>query len=364
VLVGVLIANAAIFTLLGVVLLRRRVISPLMRLAGAARSVAAGGFDARIPVEGTREMVEVGTVFNEMTEALARRTGALEKAVADLRDTNRSLRRARAGLDRAERLASVGSLAAGVAHEVGNPMGALLAFLDLIERDPGLREESRRHLAQAREQGGRVRHILRQLLDFSSPPRAALEPVDLAELAEQTAALVRAQRRYADVAIEVVCEGAPERAQAESAVVAQILLNLVLNAADAVRGADSPRVALRVRAAPLELRRDEADAGAAEREVFDAVECTISDNGPGIPPEIRERVFDPFFTTKSPGEGTGLGLANAQRLAEELGGRLELVEPAAGEGAVFALRLPIAAGEAAMQRQRAGGRTRSGRAPR
>jgi signal transduction histidine kinase len=345
VLAGVLVINAVIFTLLGGVLLRRRVISPLRRLSGAARAVEAGGFDARLPIEGTREMAELTSVFNDMTEALAKRTGALEKAVSDLRDANRRLRRARVGLDRAERLASVGSLAAGVAHEVGNPMGALLAFLDLVGRDPNLSEESRQHLAQAREQGGRVRSILRQLLDFSSPPRAVLEPVDLASIAAQTAAMVRAQRRYAGVEIEVLCEGVVEPVCAESGVVAQILLNLVLNAADAVHGRAAPRVELRIRAIPLQVRDGEDGTSAGKRRHFDAVECLVTDNGPGIPAELRERIFAPFFTTKPPGEGTGLGLANALRLAEEMGGQLELLDPEPGRGGCFALRLPVASGE-------------------
>lgn len=344
---ALVVLDVAVFTAFGATVLRRRVVLPLQRLAAAARGLAAGGFDARVPEEGPRESVEVAAAFNEMSEALAARTAALEKAVADLRATNTELRRARAGLDRAERLAAVGRLAAGVAHEVGNPMGALLAFVDLAGRDPGLAPASREHLARAAEQGERVRRILRQLLDFARPgaPRPAPRPLDLAAAAREAVTLVQAQSRYAGLRFDVGEEGAPPPALGDPAGVAQILLNLLLNAADAVRAGGGTAVTLTVRPAVLAARAGEPREAARARRAPDAVECVVADDGAGIAPEDRERIFDPFFTTKEPGEGTGLGLSNSLRLAEEMAGALELVEPPEGRRTAFALRLPAAAGE-------------------
>ena len=287
--------------------------------------------------EGVRETAELARAFNAMSAALARRTGALEKAVADLSESNQRLREARAGLDRAERLAAVGRLAAGVAHEVGNPMGAILAFLDLARRDTGLVAGTRGYLERATGEAERVRRILRQLLDFSRPPRAVPVPVDLVRSCEETAALVRTQSRYKRVQIDVAGENDPPRAHADPAIVTQILLNLVLNAADAVREVDEPGILLSVRAA--DRSRDpmsESPAGVA------FVECEIADNGAGIPEEYRERIFDPFYSSKEPGEGTGLGLSNALRLAEQLEGQLELLPASPERGAAFVLRLPVA----------------------
>jgi len=342
VLASALLCALCVFTGFGAYVLRGSLVLPLERLAGAARAIGAGELAARAPVLGTREIAEVAQAFNAMGEALARRSEALEKAVADLRESNQRLRDARAGLDRAERLAAVGRLAAGVAHEVGNPMGALLAFMDLASRDPGLGAGGREHLSRGQREGERVRRILRQLLDFSSPPRGARVPIDLARLCEETAALVRAQQRYARIRIEVAAEGQPPPALADPSGVAQIVLNLLVNAADALcQGSPEPGIRVTVRPALARVRAgDPGREAAASRRRPDAVECVVEDNGPGIAEEDRERVFDPFFTTKPPGEGTGLGLANAVRFAEEFGGTLELLPARREGGAVFVLRLP------------------------
>jgi signal transduction histidine kinase len=341
---AMVVADVLVFTAFGAYLLRRRIVLPLQRLSAAAREVAGGALETRVPVAGAREAAEVGRSFNEMTDALEGRTGALEKAVVELRGANRDLRRARAGLDRAERLAAVGRLAAGVAHEVGNPIGAILAFLDLASRDSGISDATRAYLERAGREGERVRTILRQLLDFSRPPRPTPTSLDLATLADQTVALVSAQRRYDGICFGVERDGAPPPVRADSSAVMQILLNLIVNAADAVAGVPEPSVMLRVRPSVLQVRTGDDAEGAIERRTPDAVECVVADNGCGIPEADRERVFDPFFTSKPPGEGTGLGLSNAQRLAEELDGRLELVAPPEGARTAFALRLPTAAG--------------------
>jgi signal transduction histidine kinase len=246
------------------------------------------------------------------------------------------------GLDRAERLAAVGRLAAGVAHEVGNPIGAILALLDLASRDSEMSEASREHLERAGREGQRVRTILRQLLDFSRPPRATPSSLDLATLAHETIALVSAQRRYDGIRFDIHSEGTPPPVMADSSAVTQILLNLVMNAVDAVAGFPEPRVTLWIRPTALQLRAGDEAQTALKRRTPDGVECLVADNGCGIPEADRERIFDPFFTSKPPGEGTGLGLATAVRLAEDLDGQLELVPPPEGAHTAFALRLHAA----------------------
>ena len=285
--------------------------------------------------------------FNRMGSALEERNAALEKAVTDLRDANANLRHARAGLDRAERLAAVGSLAAGVAHEVGNPMAAVLTFVELAKRE-GEKRELGEHgmqlLAKAAREGERVRVILAQLLDFSKPPRMEKRAVDLVGAVEQTLDLVRSQTRYVGVSFALECApefdaGAPA-ISADRGVLAQVLLNLVINAADATKG-HGERVVVRL--APCvfaERRGDRAGTGVGGR--WDAIECAVCDDGPGVPDDVRARIFDPFFTTKEPGEGTGLGLANVQRFVEQLDATVECDRCEALGGAAFRVRFPIA----------------------
>jgi len=341
---AVALASALVFTAFGAGLIRRRVVEPVARVAAAARAIADGQRGARVPSAGARETAELAAAFNEMTSALEGRSEELEKAVHELRAANRSLRNAEAGLARAERLAAVGRLAAGIAHEVGNPMGALLSFLELVDRDAGLSTSSRTSLRRAREQVERVRVILRQLLDFSRPAAPRLAPTDVAAVAEETLALVRPQRRYGALRFEIAREDGTPLARADAGALAQVLLNLLLNAADAVlctRGDGATgRVRVRIRPAALATRRGDASDAARARRQADAVECLVEDDGPGVPPEDRERVFDPFYTTRPPGEGTGLGLANAVRLVEEQGGSLGLGDSPELGGACFTLRLP------------------------
>jgi len=324
VLCALILVDVLVFGLFGSTLLRRRVVGPLRHLAAAVREIGDGDLPATVPTDGACEIAELGTAFNEMQTALAARTGALEKAVGDLRSANSRLRRAREGLDRAERLAMVGSLAAGVAHEVGNPMGALLAFLDMGARDPGLSEKAKHSLDRAAEQGERVRMILRQLLDFSRAPQVQHVAISLAEIAQQVVELVSAQRAYSEIEFEVVAERNLPPARGDRSLASQILLNLVLNAAAALEDRDNRRIRLDVRVGVAHDRDGDWQSEWAQRRVADCIVCWVEDSGPGVVLEDPERIFDPFFTTKAPGEGTGLGLANARRLAEEMGGRVEL----------------------------------------
>ena len=336
-----LLVDCLVFTLLGVYLLRGRVVLPLRRLLAAAESIADAGPGTRVPVEGAGEAADLARAFNAMSEALERRSNALTKAVSELRETNEQLRRARAGLDRAERLAAVGRLAAGVAHEVGNPMAAMLSFLEIVSRDESVAGTSRRCLDRAAAQGQRVRVILRQLLDFSRPPRGSRCCVDLERAVEQAFALVHAQKRYAGVVMELDSREGVASVLADESMLAQILLNLVVNAADATAGRSEPRIEVSLRPTCLRLRASDDDGVGVAGRRPDAVECEIADNGPGVPEESRERIFDPFFTTKAPGDGTGLGLANAQRLAEELGGTIVYAPSERLGGASFRLCLPV-----------------------
>jgi signal transduction histidine kinase len=277
----------------------RRVTDPSLALAKAAKRVAAGDLEGP-PVDAGAPGTEVAMLadaFNQMTSSLRNRR---DQVVAQ------------------EKMATVGRLAAGVAHEVGNPLAAVLGFVEILipdEKDA----ERRDMLERIRKETGRIRDIISDLLDYSRPRTDVPEAVVLAEVVDVALGLVRPQARFRDVAVTTeLPEGLPAVSAAAPRLV-QVMLNLLLNAADAMGG--SGKIAISAKAL-------DGDAGVA---------LFVSDSGPGVPEGDRDKIFDPFFTTKEPGKGTGLGLAVSRSIAQGFGGDLLLSRE--GSGATFVLRL-------------------------
>ncbi len=238
-------------------------------------------------------------------------------------------------LRRSDKLAAVGSLAAGLAHEINNPLGVIRCYAELLA-ESAVDERSRadvevivRHVEQAQS-------VLRDLLDFSRPSKPLGGCCDVTQLLGSLPDLFRVQARAAGVAFEVhAAQGLP-RAAADRGMLEQVLVNLLLNALDALRGvgADDGRIVL-----------------SADTDAEGGLRIVVADNGSGIDPAQLDKIFDPFFTTKAPGTGTGLGLAVAYGLLRDMGGRLEVGTAEPGwpgrRGAVFTITLAAAEKEAA-----------------
>ena len=281
--------------------------------------------------------------------------------IESLERTNRELHEARDQVIRAARLASVGTLAAGIAHEVGNPLAAIMGFVDVARKRAERDGHDTELLDDIRGEAVRIDVIVRGLLDYSRPPTDGAEVRSAAEIIEKVRVLLENQGRLTAVTAtwEIGPGGtrtfeAPQRLE-------QVLVNLLLNALHAVRDTPDPRLDLRLRTEEGSLRRlperregdpPEVNYLHRRREALDelgpataatseeTVVIEVSDNGPGIPPEMVDRVFDPFYTTKEPGEGTGLGLAICARLVEGMGGEIEAGQSEGG-GARFLIRLPM-----------------------
>ncbi|MEE8557752.1 MAG: ATP-binding protein, partial [Myxococcota bacterium] len=235
-------------------------------------------------------------------------------------------------LSRSERLASVGRLAAGVAHEVGNPIAAILGFVEIARRDGGLGPRGTDALAAVKGEALRVRALIRELLDLARSSEANLETCDVAQMVGRIVERVRSQPASRGMELRFRSNDSLPAVRTDPRRVEQILVNLIENAVHAVRGLDGAEIEVTTR---LDSRLDAPGGAESSLAAIDVV-----DNGPGIEPEDASHVFDPFYTTKEPGEGTGLGLWNAHRLAELLGGRLE-VESQPGRTR-FSLLLPVA----------------------
>jgi two-component system NtrC family sensor kinase len=318
--------GAAAVMLVGAFILFRWVGRPLDRLLDAAARLGHHGGLPPLGPPGEPEvpsLARAALAFERTAAALGEERDRLAAKVRELEAANRRLAEAREGLLRQERLATVGRLAAGVAHEVGNPLGAITGYAELARGkhgDGGGPLDD--YLSRISGEAARIDAIVRGLLDFARPSRLDLAPVALAPALEAAARLARLQGRCRDVALRVDLPPGLPAVLADERRLVQVLLNLLLNAGDAMRGRGEVRVS--------------AAAGAAGEVVV-----ALEDSGPGIPPEVLPRVFDPFFTTKDPGEGTGLGLAVCHGIMESFGGRIE-AGAAAGGGARLVLWLRAA----------------------
>ena len=332
----VLASAALVFVVFGAYLLRGRIVSRVQQLTEATRRIAAGELAARTSLGGDDELAELGRNFNEMAGALERDREALVRATDSLART--------------QRLAAVGQLAAGIAHEVGNPLASILGHAELTLRDEGLSGRARQSTERVVSEALRVRRLVRDLLDLARSDELRLEPADPVQLLERACDRMGAQKLLDHVELVPPEPRVLPAIETDRRRVEQVLVNLIENAAHALEGRDDARIELdarpsRGRLGPGQLvpaRRGGDPAGSdfgSERAV-DGVELRVIDNGPGIDADTLPEIFDPFFTTKDPGEGTGLGLWNAHRLAELLGGRLE-VESRPGS-TCFSLVLPHA----------------------
>ena len=309
-------------TLVGYAFFSFVVIRPLRALGVATERAANGDLASPVKVLPRNEFGEVGRQFNQMLDTLQTQREELKEQLDQIRAAHEELQKTQRSLVRSEKMASVGHLAAGVAHEVGNPLAAVMGYTDLL-RDRDLDEETADELAdRALKQLKRIREIIRQLLDYSRAD-SDTEPtaVDVADAIEEAVELVRATPKGREADIEMQIDDDIGDARAIRGELEQVLVNLLLNAVEAMDDADCDE-----RRVTVGCRTEDGDI------IIDVI-----DTGPGIDDEVADEIFDPFFTTRDPGEGTGLGLAITQRLIDRVDGRIEPVDSA--DGAHFRIEL-------------------------
>ena len=361
--VALVVLDLLVVAISGRWFIQARLVTPVERMVEDVRRLAAGDEAHRIGPVSAAELQDIRTSVNTMADRLVEKQKVLVENVASLDRTNSQLVAARDEVIRTARLASVGTLAAGIAHEVGNPLAALIAFTDIARQrmvkaggDPEL-------LESIRGEAERIDRIVRTLLEYARGRGTPSGHIAVDVVVERVRELIETQRSMDGVT--VVWPGpAPELPQVpgEAQQLEQILVNLLLNARDALDGCEErtiiislgwekgavARMPRRREDDPPEInylhRRRVSGDGSADGPdpIFTAesvVAVRVQDTGPGIREEDLDRVFDPFFTTKEPGKGTGLGLSICARLAEGMGGRMN-VENAPGGGARFIIRLP------------------------
>lgn len=293
-------AGPPILMLFGVIVIRG-VTRPVGALLTATRRLKAGDLDHR--VGGLKdEFGELATSFNEMAA---------------------SLREQMLRMQRTEQMVVVGELAAGLGHEVKNPLAGIKAAVNILSEELELKGEDRALFRQMVEQVKRLEALMKSFINFAKPPKPQWETIDVNGLVETTVDFYLGSGRppantsHGVRVVKRLDEGLPS-ITADPIQLQQVLLNLILNAVDAMPDGGTLEVRTRYEAAP------------------DSIVIEVSDTGPGIAPEIAAKVFQPFFTTKA--KGTGLGLAMCKQLIEQQGGSIQADNQPAG-GAVFRVRL-------------------------
>jgi len=270
-----------------------------------------------------RELGAIIHAYNQVTEQLKHSHELLTAEVKRLREELAGKNRQ---LERRKRLAALGELAAGVAHEIRNPLGGIRLFASLLQRDLKDRPDARRVVDKIIQGVTTLESIVTDILDFARPPEAVPGPVHLAHLVAEVVELAGPRIEAAGVKVEVAPELESVQLVTDKAMLQRALLNLLFNAVDAAAmTADEGRVTVGL-----------AD-GVRSSNGEDEVVLSVRDNGPGIPEQALDKIFNPFFTTKD--KGTGLGLAVVHQMAEALGGFVRVASSSA-EGTEFVLGVP------------------------
>lgn len=333
------VIDSVIIIALGIYILSRSIINPIKRLDEAATRIAGGKLFERAEVAVDNEIGSLAASFNTMAERL-------EAEIKSLERVNVELMTAQEELLRSSTLAAVGRLAAGIAHEIGNPLGAVSGYIDILSKGMAEGEEEREILARTVKELERIDDIVREFLELSRPSKKAASSVDVGSVLREAIEAAAARKDFEGVSTALnLSDGLPP-VMIDEGKLRQVFINLLLNAAHAMEGLKDRAITVDagVETHPLETMRRRKDdpplTGAPEREF---VFVRFTDNGRGISEEDAKRIFDPFFTTKGVGKGTGLGLFVSLSIIKAYGGSIAL-STTPGEGSAFKVLLPSGKG--------------------
>jgi len=312
-----------LLSLLGLILVRRSVTRPINALIRHIKEMSQDQREQSIEIKGRDEVASLAREFNLMCQKLQESHARLVGEQQEKLKLEQELRHS-------ERLASVGRLAAGLAHEIGTPLNIIGGRSEYLLRRPRSAEELKDNLAVIRSQSDRIAAIVRQLLEFSRRREPVFQPVDLLGLLDNVKYLLAHQLRDKDIRVEMEGFSSLPRIDADPDLLQQVFINLYSNSLHAL----GPGGVVKIGAETTDRGLTQASPGASRW-----LRISFEDNGAGIAPEHIGRVFDPFFTTKDIGEGTGLGLSVSYGIIQEHGGDIH-VESEPGRFTRFIIYLP------------------------
>ena len=360
-----IIIDSLVLIVFGSLLLSRVIVNPIKNLVNITGKIRDGDFDQKIDVTAKNEIGQLMQSFNQMAEKLGENKRRLEDHIHNLETTNKRLTRAQEDLLISEKLASIGRLAAGVAHEVGNPLGAILGYTKILQEGMDSREEGLNYLRRIETEIDRINQIVKGLLDFSRPTKFEVQELDVNVTIKNTISLLSHQKSFRQIETKLDLEPKLSPVMADESQLQQVLINLFLNAADAMPDGGT----LSVKTDEMEVRGDvegelesifprrrKSDPDKSDYShlrkfkplplIYDRysegdrlIRINILDTGCGIKKGDLQKIFDPFFTTKPPDKGTGLGLSISLRIIEFFNGEMK-VESQIGRGSAFTILLP------------------------
>jgi two-component system NtrC family sensor kinase len=317
-------------------LLKRLIYLPLKDLESGAKRISNGNLGDRIPVRSEDEFGRVASIFNGMSTALHDSRSAMQTLVENLeakvQERTRELLAARAEVAQGEKLASIGVLSAGIAHELNNPLTGVLTFTSLMRKKVKDGTEDAEDLDLVIRETKRCASIIRRLLDFAREKVPVKGFFNVNEVIGETVRFVERPASLHQIEISTNLDPNLPKIWGDADLIKQVVLNLLLNAQQAIDKDGHIMV---------ESRSFSANgAPESEGQPFDMVEISVRDNGCGIPQANLQRIFDPFFTSKEVGKGTGLGLSVSYGIVKAHGGKIS-VESTVGECTVFRVQLPV-----------------------
>ena len=327
--------NLAILTYVGIYRISKLYLLPLGRLAKRAEDYKEDDdiiFSVR---KEDNELNRLSKALNSMLTRISADKEKLRSTVLSLERANLELKKAQKEIIQAEKLASVGRLSAGIAHEIGNPIGIVTGYLDLLKQEDINGNERDEFITRTEAEIERISTIIRQLLEVSRPSGTDRMAVSVHELIHDTASVLRVQPLMSNIELLLHLNAEDDTVLADSNQLRQVFLNLIINAADALSAGEGNT------GGKLEIITVlETDAGPDTKTSADRLKILFIDDGQGIDEENLGNIFDPFFTTKDPGRGTGLGLSVSFMIVESMGGTMTVTSEA-GSGTTMKISLPL-----------------------
>lgn len=333
-----ILLNTLFLALFGFYLLHRRIIRPINRLVRRAEEFKEGEAFFLTSSTEQNEFGRLSRALNMMLRGLEDNRQELKAGISSLEKANLELVQAQEEIIRSEKLASIGRLASGVAHEIGNPIGIVLGYLDLLKGNGLKKEERRDFIGRIEREIDRINRTIRNLLDFSRPSKGEVKAISVHQIIVDMLDMLKPQPMMADIRVVLDQEAPRDTVLADPDKLKQVFLNIVMNAIDAMETSQtkegSPSKKLSIATSVVSETQPDT------REHGNRVHIEFIDNGPGMPAEDLNRVFDPFFTTKEPGKGTGLGLSVSLRIVGDMGGDIK-VKSEEGKGTTMTVILPL-----------------------